>query len=489
MVGALGAGMALLARSRGELLAGLGLLGAATAGLALGEAGPSGLDSVGWAAAAGAVVAAGLLLAVLVAALVRWPAATAPLLLIVAPLRLPIEADAGNDLLLGIAGTGGLGRLYPLYAVLAAGVLALVWRLLRGVTYRPIPRALAGPAAALVALVALSLLWSRDVPEGADQLAFFWLPFAALTVVVAHAPLTRSSPRVLATTLVALAALFALVGLWQAITEELVFFTVALERANDLGPLYRVNAAFQDPNHYGRFLVLGLAVLLVALWTARLRASRAAGLVALLAAGLYFSYSQSSMVSLVVVALAIVLVAGDRASRRVAAVATAALVLAGAAAMSIAIAGDSATSFTSDRSTLVADTASVFVHHPVVGVGVGAQPLVTREETAPETATIQNASHTTPLTVAAELGIVGVAAFVALIVGSVRLLSAVADRDAALGLGLGAVLLALFVHSLFYGGLFENPLTFGALAVGAAALAAPDRAAGRERAVAPALRT
>jgi hypothetical protein len=179
------------------------------------------------------------------------------------------------------------------------------------------------------------------------------------------------------------------------------------------------------------------------------------------------------MASLVAVALAIPLVAGDRASRRIAAVAATALVLAGAAALTVALAGGSATSFTSDRSTLAADTASVFVNHPLAGVGVGAQPLVTREEAAPETATIQNASHTTPLTIAAELGILGLAAFALLIAGSARLLTAVARRDLALGLGLAAVLLALLVHSLFYGGLFENPIAFGALAVAAAALAGP----------------
>ena len=43
-------------------------------------------------------------------------------------------------------------------------------------------------------------------------------------------------------------------------------------------------------------------------------------------------------------------------------------------------------------------------------------------------------------------------------------------RRRALGLGLAAVLLTLVVHSLFYAGFFENPITWGVLGITAAAL-------------------
>ncbi len=54
-------------------------------------------------------------------------------------------------------------------------------------------------------------------------------------------------------------------------------------------------------------------------------------------------------------------------------------------------------------------------------------------------------------------------------------------RDAALGLALGAVLLSLFVHALFYSGFFEDPITWLALAVGASFLAARGAAGGAAR--------
>jgi hypothetical protein len=78
--------------------------------------------------------------------------------------------------------------------------------------------------------------------------------------------------------------------------------------------------------------------------------------------------------------------------------------------------------------------------------------------------------------VAAELGLLGLAALVGLVAGAARMLVVVWRRDRALALGLAAVLLVLAVHSLFYGGLFENPITWGALGVAAAATARPDRA-------------
>ena len=192
-------------------------------------------------------------------------------------------------------------------------------------------------------------------------------------------------------------------------------------------------------------------------------------MLALLGAGLWFTYSQSSLVTLAVVALTVALVAATGRPRRALAAATAVLALAGVVALGALLATGASDDVTSDRSTLVTDTASVAAAHPFVGVGVSAQPLVTRRDEAPEASKLQNVSHTTPLTVAAELGAVGLAAFVALLAGAVLVLARLASRNRALALGLAAVLLVLVVHSLFYAGLFENPITWLALGVTAAA--------------------
>jgi O-antigen ligase len=481
LAGALGTAVLILATSRIALGAGLALVGAAVALLAVdgGQLDSIGgvLDSVtGFAALAGALLA----LAVVAALLVRWPVAIVPALLAVAPIRPPLATDPESPLLLGFAGTGGLGRLYPLYGVLAASVLALAWRTVRGAAIQPIPRVLAVPAAVLVALVVGSFLWSEDQAAATRDLVFLWLPFTVLLVVAAQAPFTELSGRLLAILLVAIAAAMAGVALYQAALEELVFFTVSLEQANELGSLYRVTAAFQDPNHLGRHLVMAIGVVLVAAWSIRLSLEAALALLVLLMGGLLVTYSQSSFVTLAVLALGIALVAATGTAQRTLRRVAAALALVAVVAVGVLFGSGASDEVTSDRSSLVADTAAVAAAHPIVGVGVAAQPLVTRRDEAPEESKLQNVSHSTPLTVAAELGVVGLAAFVAMLVGAALVLMDVARRDRALALGIAAVLATLVVHSLFYAGFFENPISW--LALGVTAAAAQPLAGGSGRA-------
>ena len=54
--------------------------------------------------------------------------------------------------------------------------------------------------------------------------------------------------------------------------------------------------------------------------------------------------------------------------------------------------------------------------------------------------------------------------------GGARIIEAVRRLDPALGLALGASLLALFVHALFYSGFLEDPLTWLVLTVAAGQL-------------------
>ena len=339
LVGALGAVLALLAGSRLVLLAGFVLLAAAELGLAIGSLGLDGFDRLtAPAAVAGGAVGA-IALASGTAVLVRWPAVVTPLVLAAAPFRLPLDVDTSNRLLFDVAESGELGRLLPLYAVLAAASLALVVRTVLGEQPAVLPRVVAVPAAALTAYAAVSLLWSRDLEAGANTLAFFLLPFVALVAVVGRAPFRSWLPKVLAIIAVALAGLFAVIGIWQAATKELLFFAPNLEVANTYAPIFRVTSLFRDPSLYGRHVVLGIAVLVVVLLLGRINLALAAALIAVLFAGLYFSYSQSSFVALFVVVLAIAAAAGDSRVRLAAAGVAALLVLAGAAIVINEVAG------------------------------------------------------------------------------------------------------------------------------------------------------
>jgi O-antigen ligase len=466
VIGAAGAAFVLLAGRRTTLLAGFAAIAIAEVLLAdLGGVSPT-------LAAAGIV---GLVaLAAAGAVFVRYPTFVIPALLLAAPFRLPFDFDRDHRFLFALAHGGKLGRLIPLYAVLAAAVAACVWRTLRGSEVAPIARLLAVPAAAFFALASLSLLWTRDLDSGANLLAFFLLPFAALVAVVGRAELAPWLPKALAWIAIGLASLFAAVGLWQEATKDLFFFSPQLEVSNAYSPFFRVTSLFTDPSLYGRHVVLGFAVLLVLIWTDRINLYLGAAIGVLLFAGLYFSYSQTSMASLAAVALVVTLVAGDRIARRAVVAVAAVVVLAAAGFLLVGAKGHSIRDVTSGRWTRVERTADVVREDPLLGVGLGAQPKASQDLTAKKGArTARFVSHTTPLTVAAELGIVGLAVYGLLLAATIRAILLLRRRDFALALSLGAVLLTLFVHALTYSGFFEDPITWLALGIAAAYLASP----------------
>ena len=467
LLGALGAVLVLAAGRRELLLVGLGALAVAEALLAR----EGGLSFSAGVAAAGvvAVVAFGVAAALLRRA--RW--LVLPLLLVAAPFRLPLDFGREHRFYVAIAHGGQLGRLLPLYAVLAAAALALVWDTAVGVPPPAVRREIAVPAAAFLAFASVSLIWSSDAASGRNLLEFFLLPFAVLVAVGARAPFPDRVPRLLAVVAVALAAIFAVIGVVEAATHRLIFYSHNLAVANTYSSFFRVTSLFRDPSLYGRHLVLGLAVLVVCLWLGRIDFVPAAALIALLWAGLYFSYSQSSFAALFAVVLGVTIVAGERRVRWVAVATAVAVALVGAGIAASKVADTSVRKATSDRSRRVELTAKVWVHHPVAGVGLGGQPRES-QKLGKHFAPLQNfVSHTTPLTVAAELGIFGFLLYVALLAGGAWALNAVRRRHEALGLSLAAVFVALFVHSLAYSGFFEDPITWLVLAVAAAFLARP----------------
>lgn len=460
VVGATGTVLLLATSRRATLAAGMALLGLAELLLIVALVPGHDLERARTPAGAGALVVAALAVAALAAVFARRPDLALPAMLVAAPFRIPIQLGDQKAFLL-----------VPLYGIVAAAAFGFLYRWLRGAAIRPLPTMIAFPAAAFSALYAVSLLWSQDLRQGSIELVFFLFPFAVGTAVAARAPLPDWVPRALGTILVTLAALFALVGIWQRATHT-IFFAQDLRVANAYTSYFRVTSVFKDPSLFGRSLVLGLAVLVVALWLNRISPVLAFALSVLLWAGLYFSYSQSSMVTLVVVTLAITLVAGDRAARITIAAAAGLALVTASVGVGIYAANHPSSRVTSGRSRLVSVTTRVIRDHPLVGVGVGAQPKASHDEAAQRGLDSRDASHTTPLTVAAELGVVGALLYLLLLAGAVRVLWEAYLRDRALGLGLGAVFLTLFVHSLVYAGFFEDPVTWGTLAVAAAAVAA-----------------
>jgi hypothetical protein len=409
-------------------------------------------------APAGAAVVGLIGIVVLTVVFVRYPAVVAPALLLVAPFRIPVDVGSLHAFLL-----------LPLYAVLAAAVLALTWI----AVFRPpqpwLPPVLVVPAAAFIAFDAISLLWSVDVRAGAVELLFFIFPFAALVAVIGRARFASWLPKVLAVEVIGLASAFAAIGLWQERTHR-VFFARDVAYVDAYSNFYRVTSVFKDPSIYARHLVLALVILVLLLWLGKIRIALAAALMAILAAGLLVSYSQSAMFTLFFVALGVTLVTADRRSKAIVLSACVVGALVAAASFVVIAQGHSARKFTSGRSRLASVTAKVIAEHPYAGVGVGGQPLASRDEVGRGTVA-RNASHATPLTVVAELGIGGAILYVIFLAGAALLLLAAVQQSRALGLGLSAVFLAILIHSLFYSGFFEDPIMWGTLAVAGSLLA------------------
>ena len=465
LVGALGTALVLLTRGRALPLLGFALLGVATAGLVRSLVSEDDLRLLFTEPEGLVLVTVGVLAAAAAALpLARYPEAVPVVLLAAAPFRVPIELGSEEAFLL-----------LPFYFVLAAAVLALAYRMLRGARPEPPPFLLALPLAAFVAYAAASYLWTWDERSGGIVLAFFVFPFTAALATVARAPFAPWLTRAVLVTLVALGSLFAAIGIWQAQTRTL-FFARDVEVANAYTTFFRVTSVFKDPSLYGRYLVVPILVLLVAILFRRGRTVEwvlMTALVGLLFWGLYYSYSQSSFVALFVAAFCVAVVAAGRRLRLVlVAVAVVATLAAGAFAAD-AVEGRSARDVTSGRSRLVTVTLDAFEARPLAGVGIGGQPRASTDESGRGSPS-RNASHTTPLTILAELGIVGFLLYGWVLAAAVWTLVLVARRDRLLALGLGAVLLVLVVHSFLYAGFFEDPLTWGVLGIASLALVASE---------------
>jgi O-antigen ligase len=234
--------------------------------------------------------------------------------------------------------------------------------------------------------------------------------------------------------------------------------------------------------------MVALATLL--LWSRRTRnAVTVSVLLAVLWAGLVLSLSQSSFASLLV-GLAVLAAVRWRARPVVAAVAAALAILAivaFAVPSSVHLQGYSAGSLnraTSGRVNLMRGGLRMFADRPLYGYGSGSFAERFRARENKGEAQAASASHTIPITVAAEQGVIGLAAYVFVLVTAFRLLFGGLMRlrrqqePSARLLGrlvVAAAFAALVFHTLLYADFLEDPITWALLALGIALRRGPPR--------------
>ena len=425
-------------------------------------------------AGAGAVIA---LVAVVVAglAIVRWPQLLACAVIVALPFRIPIDAGGVTSNLL-----------VPLYFVVAAGSVAFIVTGLRGRSPPDAPEpalpARHGPArwlewllAGYVVLYALQAAYSPKFTTALQQVVFFYVPFALAYCLLRRLDWTERLTRTCLALVAGLAVLFSLVGFVEYETKT-IFLNPKLIAANQVHAYFTVNSVFFDPNIFGRFLALVMILLGSVILYARRQRTQVATLVvlAILWAALVLTLSRSSLGALLV-GLGTLAALRWKVGRAV-------FIAAGVVAVAAAAIAISPTTFglnqglngaSSGRPGLVSGGIDLFGARPLWGYGSGSFETEYSAHHHQIGQTL-SASHTIPITIAAEQGLIGELVYIALVLAALVVLLQRCRAEPA-RVAIAAAFVALLFHTLLYADFLEDPITWTLLAIGAAlAVRPPD---------------
>jgi hypothetical protein len=363
-----------------------------------------------------------------------------------------------------------------------------VWRVFRSTpaesrTRSPLSLALA----AFVVLYSLQSLYSRDFAQALEQMVFFYVPFALLYRLLLDVPWSRRLVIACAAVAAGLAVVFAGIGFWEYHRRQLLWNPKVIA-ANQFESYFRVNSVFWDPNIYGRFLTLVmLAVTAAILWERRARVVLGGAVVlVILWGGLVLTFSQSSFAALLSGLAVLSALRWDARRTAAAAVlglaAATVLVLAFQSALGIHLGSSSGVNkVTSGRGGLIAGGAELIRNRPLWGYGSGSFGRAYRQVRSGNQQQAVSASHTMPITIGAEQGLIGLAAYAGVLVaafltllgdGAARLRAppeadgGPADSLMPARAALVAMFSALVVHSMGYASFLEDPFTWVILALG-----------------------
>ena len=445
-----------------------------------------------------AVVGAAVVVAALIGAaavIARRPWLVAPLAVFALPFRVPISTGGGT------ANGGTSNLLVPLYFVIAAAALAWIHHAWRAPSEPPAepgpppvpptgPQPL-GPSqstparadglvdwvvrllALYVVLYGIQAWYSANFEQALQNMVFFYVPFALLLCLLRGLDWDRRLIRDCMRVTVALALVFSVIGFFEYATKTIILSS-KLVIANDLHTYFTVNSVFLDPDIFGRYLALAIVLLAVVLiydFPQRLQAGVAAVL-AVLWACLFLTLSRSSLAALLV-GLAVLAALRWKPGRAlvIAVVVIALGAIAVAASPKTFGLNQGINGASSGRGGLVSGGLSLFGDRPVWGYGSGSFVTQYRRHNR-LTATSLSASHTIPITVAAEQGLIGELAYLAFVICAMVCVVKGARGDPVRS-AVAAAFIALVFHTLLYADFLEDPTTWVLLGIGLALAAAP----------------
>ncbi len=488
-------------------------------------------------AGAGAI-ALGLAAALVVILALAWVIrrhehAFALLAVLTLPFRVPISTQGRT-----------VNLLVPLYLVVAAGVLTHLlprWLArahtrasaraaldgglaqevapsLRSASSWLTPRGTESLLLAAVVLYVLQAAYSSDRVKALENIAFFYVPFGALFLILRDLRWTRELLARCLAVAVTLAVLFAGVGFIEYYRKSL-FLNPKVVAADQYANYFRVNSVFFDPSIYGRFLALVMIAVMAVLLSlhARSRATdlltppssppsppaarparellAGAAILAWLLGGLVTSFSQSSIAALLLgLGVLGAWCWGVRAALYVSSALVAlalAFVLLAPSGLHFGLKGTSgsAANATSGRTTLITGGLELFAKRPLEGYGSGSFETEYKRHSESDAQNATSASHTIPVTVAAEQGLIGLVVYAALLASAFAMLFRGAGRSPP-RIAIAACFAALVLHTWTYADFLEDPTTWLLLAVGVAlarGVAAPAQVRnGAREALAPA---
>jgi O-antigen ligase len=411
----------------------------------------------------------------------RRPPLVAMLAIAALPFRIPIQTDptTTNNLLV------------PLYLVVAAASLAMIVPALRADEPEPEQRSpgwIARLLAVYVVLYAIQATYSSDFEKALQNTVFFYIPFALLFVLLGRLEWDRQLVVRCLQILVGLSLVFACIAFAEYATKTIILNS-KLVLQNDLHTYFVVNSVFFDPDIFGRFLALVIVVLAALLVYDRPRREQllACGALLVLWCCLLLTLSRTSLLALLVGVGTLIAVRFAR--WRTVAAGGAAIVVLGIVAVAI-----SPTTFglnqglngaSSGRGSLLSGGLRLFADRPLQGFGSGSFEIAYHAHN-PHSGPL-TASHTIPVTIAAEQGLIGELAYVALVVTAIVVLLRGARGDPVRA-AIAAAFLALLFHTMLYADFLEDPLTWALLGVGAELARrapAPAPAPRRSRATGP----
>jgi O-antigen ligase len=446
-----------------------------------------------------AVIAAAVALGVAGAAamwLADRPQVFAILAVLALPFRIPITLGGQTSNLLvplyAVVGVGGLAWLVPAlqrhrrsaYRSRREEAAALAAHPEPEAPPRPDPTVvvwLARMLSAVLVIYAIQAIYSADFQLALQNMVFFYVPFALLYQLLRQVEWTPKLLRRGLYTTVALGLVFSLVGFVEYATKHLLLNS-KLITSNNLHAYFTVNSLFFDPDIFGRFLAL--VMILLAAGLLYRRRGRELGLtigaLAVMWVCLILTLSRSSLAALLV-GLAVLAALRWRPTRAL--YAAVAVIAIGAIVVALTPhtfgLEQGLNGVSGGRGGVVTGGIKLFGQRPLQGYGSGAFATEYSAQHHNVASSLSD-SHTIPITIGAEQGVIGLVAYLGLLVFAFVALARRARGDMVRS-AIAAAFVALVFHTLLYADFLEDPFTWALLGVGVALAVAPAPVAGGSR--------